>query len=133
MNNATKIFCQEYVKNGNNGTQAYMKAHPKCTEETARRNASKLLTKTDVQQYIEKLQNKTEKKAIMSIEERMNWLTGIINSKECVSNRLKALEILNKMDGVYTQKLELQGNVRLNNPLRELTTEQLVEMINNEK
>ena len=133
MNNATKLFCQEYVKNGMNGTQAYMKAHPKCTEETARRNASKLLTKTDVQQYIKELQGKTEKKAIMSIEERMNWLTDIINSKECVSNRLKALEILNKMDGVYTQKLELQGNVRLNNPLRELTTEQLVEMINNEK
>ena len=110
-----------------------MTAYPKSNEESARRMASKLLTIIDVQEYIKELQGKTEKKAIMSIEERMNWLTGIINSKECVSNRLKALEILNKMDGVYTQKLELQGNVRLNNPLRELTTEQLVEMINNEK
>lgn len=133
MNNQRKRFCQEYVKNGNNGTQAYMTAYPKSNEESARRMASKLLTIIDVQEYIKELQGKTEKKAIMSIEERMNWLTGIINSKECVSNRLKALEILNKMDGVYTQKLELQGNVRLNNPLRELTTEQLVEMINNEK
>jgi len=135
MNNQQKLFCQEYVKNENNGTKAYMIAYPDSNEESARRLASRLLTKVDVQNYIKELQSKVEDKAIMSIQERMKWLTNLITSKteQSVANKLKALEILNKMDGVYTQKVEVQGNMNLNNPLRNLSTEDIIEMINNEK
>ncbi len=135
MNNQQKVFCREYIKNGNNGTRAYMIAYPDSSEESARRQASRLLTNVDIQKYIEQLQSKTEDKAIMSIQERMQWLTNLINSKreKSVSNKLKALEILNKMDGVYTQKVEVQGDMNLNNPLRNLSTEDIIEMINNEK
>ena len=135
MNNQQKVFCREYVKNGNNGTRAYMIAYPDSSEESARRQASRLLTNVDIQKYIEQLQSKTEDKAIMSIQERMQWLTNLINSKreKSVSNKLKALEILNKMDGVYTQNVSIKGDMNLNNPLRELSTEDIIEMINNEK
>ena len=38
-------FCEEYVNNSQNGTQAYLKAYKTCKkEETARTNASRLLT-----------------------------------------------------------------------------------------
>ncbi|MBR0471714.1 MAG: terminase small subunit [Methanosphaera sp.] len=135
MNNQQKTFCQEYVKNGMNGTKAYMAAYPDSSEESARRQASRLLTNVDIQKYIEKLQSKNEDKAIMSVQDRMRWLTELVNSKKekSVSNKLKALEILNKMDGVYTQNVAIKGDMVLNNPLRELSTEQIIEMINNEK
>ena len=135
MNNLQRTFCQEYVKNGLNGTDAYMKAYKTCKkEETARVNASRLLTNANIQEYIKELQSKVEKKHIMSIEERMDWLTELIKSnKENANNKLKALEILNKMDGVYTQNISVKGDMNLNNPLRELTTDQIIEMINNEK
>lgn len=112
LNNNQITFCQEYIKNGNNGTKAYMKAYKKCTEETARRNASKLLTNTDVQEYIHSLQNKVEKKSIMSAEERMEFLTkvisGKIDDKVYMGDKLKALDILNKMSGEYVLKAEVK-------------------------
>ena len=135
MNNQQKVFCREYVKNGRNGTKAYMIAYPDSSEESARRQASRLLTNVDIQKYIQQLQSKTEDKAIMSIQDRMKWLTDLIISKKekRVSNKLKALEILNKMDGVYTQNVAIKGDMNLNNPLRDLSTEDIIEMINNEK
>lgn len=45
-------FKQEYIA-CLNGTEAYMRSHPGCTRETARRNASKLLTNTDIWADIE--------------------------------------------------------------------------------
>lgn len=116
LNNNQKAFCREYVKNGNNGTKAYMKAY-KTNEATARRNASRTLTNADVLKYIEELQNKLEDKSIMSAKERMIFLTGVItgvvkenNELEAeVNDKMKAIDILNKMSGEYTTKFE--GNV----------------------
>ena len=117
LNNNQKAFCREYVKNGNNGTKAYMKAY-KCNKETtARINASKLLTNTNILEYIKELQEKLEDKSIMSAKERMIFLTGVItgvvkenNELEAeVNDKMKAVDILNKMSGEYTTKFE--GNV----------------------
>ena len=116
LNNNQKAFCREYVKNGNNGTKAYMKAY-KTNEESARRLASKLLTNIDILEYIEELQKKLEDKSIMSAKERMIFLTGVItgvvkenNELEAeVNDKMKAVDILNKMSGEYTTKFE--GNV----------------------
>ena len=129
MNKNQKLFCHEYVKNGNNGTRAYMEVYSNCTEETARRNASKLLTKTDVKEYIESLQKELKDEAIMSAKERMEWLTEVVKDiqREVTSIRtadediiigdknadlntkIKAIDIMNKMDGEYVTKVE--GNV----------------------
>ena len=116
LNNNQKAFCREYVKNGNNGTKAYMKAY-KTNEESARRLASKLLTNIDILEYIKELQDKLEDKSIMSAKERMIFLTGVItgavkenNELEAeVNDKMKAVDILNKMSGEYTTKFE--GNV----------------------
>ena len=128
MNNNRKLFCHEYVKNGNNGTRAYMEVY-KADEETARRNASRLLTKADVKEYIESLQKELKDEAIMSAKERMKWLTEVVKDiqREVTSIRIadedvivgdknadlntkiKAIDIMNKMDGEYVTKVE--GNV----------------------
>ncbi len=129
MNNNHKLFCHEYVKNGNNGTRAYMEVYSNCTEETARRNASKLLTKTDVKGYIESLQKELKEDAIMSAKERMEWLTEVVKDKQRevtsirtadediivgdknadLNTKIKAIDIMNKMTGEYVTKVE--GNV----------------------
>lgn len=117
MNNNQRTFAQEYVKNGNNGTKAYMKAYPDCTYETAMANASDLLRNTKVKEYIESLQAEIEDKAIMSAKERMEWLTkvvtGEIDEKIYMSDKLKSIDILNKMDGNYVTKVE--GNIGITN------------------
>lgn len=131
-----RTFCEEYVKNGNNGMQAYLNAYKSCKKEnTARTNASRLLTKANIIEYIKELQAELKEKAIMSAEERMKWLTKVVNGeiKEKVAvqhenretgeikmietdfptkldTKLKSLEILNKMTGEYTEKLELSNN-----------------------
>ena len=113
LNNKQKIFCREYVKNGSNGTAAYMKAYSKCTEETARRNASKLLTNTDIQNYIKELQDKAESKDIMTNIQKKEFLTKMIlkDKKANRSDKLKALDILNKMDGEYITRVEADVSV----------------------
>ena len=108
LNNKQKVFCREYVKNGNNGTQAYMKAYPDASEESARRLASQLLTNIDIQNYIKELQDKAESKDIMTTIQKKEFLTNMI-LKDAEANRtdkLKALDILNKMDGDYVTKIE---------------------------
>lgn len=130
MDKNKKAFCREYVINGNNGTQAYMKAVPGSNEESARRMAYKWLTRVDVQEYIKELQDKLEEKAIMTAKERMKWLTEVINDIQReeanvkmpdggeikiglknadLQTKMKAIDILNKMSGEYTTKIE--GNI----------------------
>ena len=126
LSNQQRKFCEEYVNNGNNGTQAYLKAYKTCKkEETAMVNASRLLRNAKVNEYITELRDELKKKAIMTAEERMIWLTGVVlgNVKEKVyyegeesereaylNDKMKAMDMLNKMNGEYINKLELSNN-----------------------
>lgn len=127
LSNQQRKFCEEYVNNGNNGTQAYLLAYKTCKKEnTAKVNASRLLTKANVIEYIEELQEELKKKAIMTAEERMRWLTKVVNgdikhtsydgngnsyeNEAYISDKMKAIDIMNKMDGEYVNKLELSNN-----------------------
>ena len=58
LTNNQKKFCQEYLKLGMNATQAYMKVYKTCKkEETARTNASRMLTNANIKKYIEEVKN----------------------------------------------------------------------------
>lgn len=48
-------------------------------------------------------------------------------------NKEKALELLGKHLGMFTEKLELKGEVKTNNPFSGLTTDELKELIKNGK
>ena len=78
LSNNQKFFCQEYLKLGMNGTQAYLNVYKTCKkEETAMASASRLLRNVKVKEYIEELQSKVEEKAIVSIEDIVKELTAI--------------------------------------------------------
>jgi len=53
MTKAKKDFIRFYIEQDfRNATAAYMKAYPRATEESARREASRLLTNVDIQEYL---------------------------------------------------------------------------------
>ena len=54
-------FCQEYVLCLNQ-TKAYMTAYPDSSYEAARRNASKLMTNTDIKTRVKELQEDLKSK-----------------------------------------------------------------------
>ena len=68
LNNNQKLFCQLYIKMGSNGTKAYMEVYKPNSEDTARINASKLLTKTNIREYIEKEQEKIANRNNVTID-----------------------------------------------------------------
>jgi phage terminase small subunit len=62
MTNAQKRFCDEYLIDFN-ASRAYKAAYKSCKSDlTARTNASKLLTKTNIQKYISEKQKEIEEK-----------------------------------------------------------------------
>ena len=126
LNARQKAFCEYYVASGN-ATEAAIKAGYK--EKYAGVNADKLLKNTNIQKYIEELQEKAKGNRIMTAIERREFLTSMIKDGAVKdTDRLKALDILNKMDGEYTQKVEVNGNVN-SNPFSNLTTDELKEII----
>jgi phage terminase small subunit len=62
---------------------------------------------------IEELRKEARKEVIMNTIQRKEWLTNLIMQDEKASktDKLKALDILNKMDGEYVTKI--QGEVEL--------------------
>lgn len=126
LNARQKAFCEYYVASGN-ATEAAIKAGYK--EKYAGVNADKLLKNTNIQKYIEELQEKAKGNRIMTAIERREFLTSMIKDGAIKdTDRLKALDILNKMDGEYTQKVEVNGNIN-SNPFSNLTTDELKKII----
>lgn len=70
-------------------------------------NASKLMADTKVAQRVQELRDQLAKPTIMSAQERLEWLTELIKSDEEVTpDKLKAIDIMNRMQGEYVQKIE---------------------------
>lgn len=111
LSNNQKLFCQEYLKLGMNGTQAYLKVYKSCKkEETARANASRLLTNANIQEYISELQKKVEEKAVVSIEMIVDELTAIaFTDRTKISANVRNTILLQEEDG--TKKEYFENNV----------------------
>ncbi len=118
-------FVQNLIK-GMSQREAYKNSYDakKMKDETIDTRACELFKNSKIKARYEELLKRLEDKAIMSAEERMKWLSKVITAdikvereydnevKEYdpyMSDRLKAMDILNKMDGQYTTKIE--GNI----------------------
>ena len=128
LNARQKSFCEFYVASGN-ATESAIKAGYK--EKYAGVNADKLLKNTNISKYIKELQEKAKESRILTAREKREWLSEVIkNGNEKLQDRLKALDILNKMDGDYVEKVQLSGEVKTSNPFEGLTTEELKKLAN---
>ena len=132
LNNARHEKFAQGLANGLSQRKAYREAFPKSEkwkDETVDARASELKKNSKVLVRLKELGEKASSKAIMSAVERKEWLTEIIKSNEQdMKDRLKAVDILNRMEGAYIDKVEVGGQI--NNPMAGLTTEELKKLIN---
>ena len=99
------VFSENYVIHWN-ATKAYQFAYPDSSYDSARVNASKLLTNTNILAYIEEIQKDLSKLAGVSALGNILELKKILevdektqNFKESAGDRIKSLEVVNKMLG----------------------------------
>lgn len=75
-------------------------------------NASKLVADAKVALRIKELREKLAKPSIMTAQERLEWLTTVVNDDgQSMVDRLRASDQMNKMQGEYVQKVEGSINI----------------------
>ena len=102
-----KLFCEEYVKTGN-GLQSYKKSYTTCKkDETAKTNASRLLSYANVKKYIKELGEASKNDSIATISEiKEFWTNTLRNTEEKTKERIKASELLGKSYAMFVDKIE---------------------------
>ena len=107
-------FCLNIVS-GMNQADAYRNSYDaqNMADDTIYAEASKLMSNHKVTTRIEKLRDKAANSSIMSAIQRKEFLTNmILNDTDANrTDKLKALDILNKMDGEYITKIEADVDI----------------------
>jgi phage terminase small subunit len=112
MNGRHKAFCDEYLSNGLNGTQAYKKVY-KVNDKVAEASASRLLLNVKVKEYIQEQQEITSQRLQITKEDLIKDLIDIKdnNKEDAPPFAIKAIEVINKMLGYNaTEKSEVTIN-----------------------
>ena len=105
---------EQFVQNiiqGMSQADAYRSAYPnqRMSDKTVWETASKLMTNPKVIARLTELRNQLAKPSIMSAQERLEWLTERITDDDVdINAKLKAIDIMNKMQGEYVQKVEAE-------------------------
>lgn len=126
-------FCVNIAIKNMTYTDAYKQAYDSenMTDKTINEKASILAKKDKIRTRIEELRKEANSEAILSAIERKKWLSDVItnNQQEDVyfkgedgletkigtknadlNTKMKAMDILNKMDGEYIEKLKLSND-----------------------
>ena len=101
-------FVQGIIE-GKSQADAYRAAYntKNMTDRAIYVEASILMDNPNVTLRLKELSEKAMKPTIMTAQERMEWLTKLINNtEEGTTDRLRALDIFNKMTGEYVQRVE---------------------------
>jgi len=97
LTNQQKKFCEEYILDWNGARAARDAGY---SENTAREQASRLLTKVHIEAYIKEIQDDLQKQAGISRLSNVNVLKKIIDDKKAdFRDKMKAIEVVNKMLG----------------------------------
>jgi phage terminase small subunit len=117
-----KLFCVKYIE-FNNATKAAKEAG--YSEKTAAEIGCENLRKPNISKYIRDKQKKLEELAEISPLRQLKILVDIAyhNKKERTTDRLKAIEIINKMLG-YNEAEKL--NIKKEIDFSDLSTEELI-------
>ena len=118
MKEIDKHFCLEYVKNGNNGAQAYLSVHPKVKYGTAKVMAHKLLNNEEIKDYIEQEQYKITRDNREEIKKVTETIFNIAIAGAKDSDKIRAAELVYKLNGMLVDKqetiLETKEPVKIN-------------------
>ena len=107
-----KAFCREYVKQ-KNAVNAYMTAYDSNSYNSASVESGQLLKRDDIQEFIQTLEkpiNEHVQQSVISDRERKrSFLWNVIHDEnQTMSDRLKATDLLNKMDSEYIAQTRLE-------------------------
>lgn len=105
-----ELFVQNLVK-GMSQREAYKNSYSaeNMKDEVIDNNASTLFKSNEISVRYKELIKEADDKAIMTAKERKIWLTELINSSNASNtDRLKALDLLNKMGGEYIEKVQYE-------------------------
>lgn len=122
-------FIAEYVRNGCNASAAYKLVKPNSTEQSARSCAYALLQHINVKQEVKKLQEEIKKDIICDAKRRMEILSEIAQTGT-ETNKIKAIEALNKMEGIGSSTQNININSPDSYPLSNMNKDELLKLIN---
>lgn len=98
------------VANGMSQRKAYRAAFPsslKWKDETVDSKASALANSDKVLARITELKEQASSEAVKTAIQRKEWLSSVIDDDSIdINAKLKACDLLNKMDGEYVTKVE---------------------------
>lgn len=127
LNARQKKFAEYYAQSGNTVQSAIQAGY---SVNYANANACKLLENVRVAKYIKELSDKLKDERIMSAKDRQVALSDIARSDEQdPSDRIRAIDTLNKMTGEYTVKVDakVEQSEKLSDVFRQLGGEGLSE------
>lgn len=129
-----QAFADAYIELGN-ATQAYLKAYPNVKKEnTAKVNASRLLTNANVKAYIDERMEELKSERVADQQEILETLTAVLRGEmtsavlrgigegaqtidedmpPTTAERIKAAELLGKRYRMWVDKVETDGKTRV--------------------
>lgn len=128
MTDKQKIFADEYLIDLN-ATRAYKAAYPKVkNDNTAAVSANRLLRNDNVAEYIEERMADRAKRTEVTQDDVVKELatigfakTALVNEFEIkTGDKLKALELLGRHLGMFTDKSEVKATVSIEDYLERL-------------
>ena len=124
-------FCQCIVS-GMSGKDSYMTAYNCNSDNTAYQESYVLLQREDIKEYIAALKKPIEKQVISERQKKRNFLWEVINDEtQSMNDRLRATDLLNKMDSEYIQTNHNINESKTN--ISGLDTDTLKQLISNKK
>jgi phage terminase small subunit len=109
MNAKQRAFTVEYMKD-KNATQAAIRAG--YSEKTAYSIGVQLLKKLEITQAIAELQKAAEVRAGITVDTIVEDLTGIAKSNTTAPrDKIRAYELLGKYLGMFTERVEMKGQL----------------------
>ncbi len=127
LNARQRKFAEYYAQSGNTVQSAIMAGY---SENYANARAYELLENVGVAEYIKQLSDRLKDERIMSAKDRQVALSDIARSAEQdTSDRIRAIDTLNKMTGEYTVKVDakVEQSEKLSDVFRQLGGEGLSE------
>ena len=102
-----ELFVNKIIE-GMSQADAYRAAYStkKMNDKTIHEAASRLASDSKVAARLAELRGQLTSAAIMTAEKRLEWLTSVIKGEHMTADKLRALDIMNKMTGEYVQKVE---------------------------
>lgn len=127
LNARQRKFAEYYAQSGNTVQSAIQAGY---SENYANARAYELLENVGVPKYIKELSDKLKDERIMSAKDRQVALSDIArNDGQDTSDRIRAIDTLNKMTGEYTVKVDakVEQSEKLSDVFRQLGGEGLSE------